>query len=443
MIERIGKSLSAFAQKYIPDPFIFAILLTAAAYVSALIFTDSGPGQVVEAWGKGFWELLAFGMQMCLVLVTGHALANSRPIRKAIVVVAGIPKTGAGAAATVTLVACISGLVNWGLALVVGALLAREMAFRGEEKGRRFHYPLLAAGGYAGLLVWHGGLSGSIPLLVATNGHFLEAKIGVVAVEQTLYSPMNIVLTLVLLAVIPLVMALVHPKTDVKTISDFHLRTEESECEVCAETLAQKFEYSRLVSILPGLFGLIFLVRQTVETGFHPDLNMVNLSFLSLGLICHDNLHTYLRAVTEGAKACAGIILQFPFYAGIMGIMKYTGLMKIMSMAVAGHVGPTLLPVVTFLSAGVVNLFVPSGGGQWAVQGPVAVEATKLLGASMPKTIMAVAYGDEWTNMFQPFWALALLGITKLRASDIMGYTLLMMFVAMPIFVLALLLLPA
>lgn len=425
-----------------PDPFIFAVLLTVLAFFLAWGFTSSGPSEVIGAWGKGFWELLSFAMQMCLVLVTGHAAASSRPVKKLISGLASIPKSGPAAVAMVAIVASIAGLLNWGLGIIIGALLAREVALKGNERGLAFHYPLLAAAGYAGLLIWHGGLSGSAPLIVATKGHFLEDKIGIIGVSQTLYSPLNIIVSILLLTSIPLVALLLHPKKNIKTAQDFGVVPEQDKDYPRPQTPSEWIERSRVISVVAGLLGIVFLARHVVQNGFKPDLNLVNLAFLSIGLLLHQSPKSYLEAVSEGAKACSGIILQFPFYAGIMGIMKYTGLMKIMAVALAGNVGPALYPVVTFFSAGIVNIFVPSGGGQWAVQGPIAVEVAQQLGVPISKILMAVAYGDEWTNMFQPFWALALLGITRLRAGDIMGYTMLFLVASLPIFVLALLLVP-
>ncbi len=444
MIERFGNRMTAWARRWIPDPFIFAVVLTVVAFGLALGATDSTVWQALDGWGKGFWELLAFGMQMCLVLVTGHALASSGPVKRGIAWLAALPRTGPGAAALVALVAGVSGLLNWGLGLVVGALLARETAVRGDARGLRLHYPLLAAAGYVGLLVWHGGLSGTVPLVIATPGHFLENAIGVIPVSRTLFSPLNVTVALGLLLAIPLVCAGLHPGEGIRTAADFGVFGDEGHAPETLEerSPARRIERSRAVSLGAGLLGLAYLARTIWVDGFHPNLNFVNLAFLSLGLLLHRSPATYLAAVAEGARACAGIILQFPFYGGIMGVMKYTGLMTAMAAAATQHVGPTLYPIVTFLSAGIVNLFVPSGGGQWAVQGPIAVEAARLLHLSIPRTAMAVAFGDEWTNMLQPFWALALLGITRLRAGDIMGYTLVFLLCSLPIYLLALLAVP-
>ena len=130
-------------------------------------------------------------------------------------------------------------------------------------------------------------------------------------------------------------------------------------------------------------------------------------------------------------------------YSGvpIFGVMKYSGLITVVAGWVASISSARTLPLATFLSAGAVNLFVPSGGGQWGVQGPVVVEAAQSLDADLGRAQMGLAYGDEWTNMLQPFWALPLLALTGLRARDIMGYCAALMLLVTPIFVAALLLL--
>ncbi len=443
MVERLGNRMSDWARKWVPDPFVLAVALTLVTLVLALLVTDATWWQALDGWGKGFWELLAFGMQMCIVLVTGHALASSGPVRRGIAWLAERPGTPRSAVAMVAAAAAVSGLLNWGLGLIVGALLARETAVRGEARGLRLHYPLLAAAGYVGLLVWHGGFSGSVPLLIATKGHFLEASIGVVPIRDTLFSPLNVTVALALLVLIPAVSAALHPRERVRTARDYGVQVEEPEAEANQDgSPARRIERHRAVSLAAGALGAAYLGRTVWMNGFHPDLNLVNLAFLSLGLLLHEHPAAYVAAVADGARACAGIILQFPFYGGIMGVMKYTGLMTAMAAAATHHVGPALYPMVTFLSAGVVNLFVPSGGGQWAVQGPIAVEAARMLHLAIPRTAMAVAFGDEWTNMLQPFWALALLGITRLRAGDIMGYTLIYLVVSLPVYLLALAFVP-
>jgi len=453
MIRRMGEYFTGWAKKYMPDPFLFAILLTFLTFVLGLIFTKSGPLDMLKHWHKGFWSLLAFAMQMCLILVTGYALATTRVIRRAIDALADLPKTTAGAAYLICLVAIIAAYINWGLGLIVGALMARQVGLRAFEKGIPMHYPLLGAAGYIGLAVWHGGFSGSAPLLVATKGHFLEKQIGLIPVVDTLFSPLNIVVAIFLIIVLPYLVRFLTPSqgAEVTTIDQvlpdlqslLKERAGGGEVKVQADSVAAKLENSTIIALIIGLMGLIVVIWYFATQGFKLDLNIVNFTFLFVGLLLHGTPINYVRAVIEGAKACAGIILQFPFYAGIMGMMSYSGLIVVMAGWFVAISNATTYPIWTYISACLVNIFVPSGGGQWAVQGPVMVEAAKTLQVSYAKTVMAVAYGDQWTNLFQPFWALPLLGVTGLKVRQIMGYCMAVMFIGLIFFILALAFLPA
>jgi short-chain fatty acids transporter len=441
MIERLGNYFSKWAHKYMPDPMIFAILLTFLTYILGIIFTKHGPFQMILDWYKGFWTLLSFAMQMCVILVTGYALATTPVIQRFLRWLAGIPKSSAGAAFLVAITAVIAGLINWGLGLIVGAILALEVARQGLANNRKFHYPLLVAAGYMGLAVWHGGLSGSAPLLVATKGHFLEKQIGIIPVSETIGSSLNITVMILMIIVIPVILYLMAPKDESRVTP---IRPEL--CEVGAGptipekewTIADTLENSMVLSMIMALGGVIYLVYYFVTKGADLNLNIVNFTFLIVGIILHKRPIAYVRAVAEGVRGCAGIILQFPFYAGIMGMMKFSGLVIVIAGWFVAISNGTTYPVFTYISACIVNLFVPSGGGQWAVQGPIMVKAAQTLHFSIPKTIMALAYGDQWTNLFQPFWALPLLGICGLRARDIMGYCMAVMFIGIPIYIIVL-----
>ncbi len=450
MIRRMGDYFSNWAEKYMPDPFLFAVILTFLTLILGVIFTDSSFFDMFKHWNKGFWTLLQFSMQMCLILVTGYALATTKPVRKGIDLLAGIPKTSGGAAALVCAVAIVAAYVNWGLGLIVGALMAREVAIRGYERGIPMHYPLLGTAGYIGLACWHGGFSGSAPLLVATEKHFLVDKIGIVPVSHTLFSPLNIVVAVCLVVLLPCLMRMLTPTdpakmlTVDKVIPDLDTRNKNHEEAGQEErTPAYFLEHSVVISMLIGFMGLVIVGWHFATKGFQLNLNIVNFTFLFVGIILHGRPINYVNAIADGTKGCAGIILQFPFYSGIMGMMKFSGLVLVISGWFVTVSNQATFPILAFLSAGLVNIFVPSGGGQWAVQGPVLVNTAQALGVSIPKTIMALAYGDQWTNLFQPFWALALLGLTGLKARQIMGYAMATMFVGIIFFVAALLILPA
>lgn len=448
MIRAMGSAFDGLARKWMPDPMLFAILLTFITYVIGLVLTTSGPFEMIQHWYKGFWELLAFAMQMCLILVTGHALATSPLVRRGIEHLAEIPKKQAGAVFLVGLIAAIAAWVNWGLGIIVGALIAREVGRSAELRGIPVHYPLLGAAGYAGFLTWHGGLSASAPLLVATEKHFLVNEIGIIPSSQTLFSPMNIIISIVLVLLIPTICMLMAPKdkNEIERITDINpdlVKKEEISVMPREQmVIADKLENSMVISGIIGVAGMIYVIWFFFTQGFKLDLNIVNFTFLFLGILFQRTPINYIRAAGEGASACAGIIVQFPFYAGIMGMMKYSGLVAIIAGWFVAISSEATYPIFTFLSAGLVNLFVPSGGGQWAVQGPIMVAAAKTMDFNMNKTIMAVAYGDQWTNMLQPFWALALLGITKLKAREIVGYTMVVMVVSAVVFILGLWFLP-
>lgn len=416
-------------QRYLPDPFIFVIILTFVVFGLGLIFTDSGPYQMVQHWGNGFWGLLSFTMQMVLVLLTGHVLASSYIFKKGLGALASYAKSPGQAIVIVTIVSMIASLINWGFGLVIGALFAKELAKRVEN----VDYRLLIASAYSGFLVWHGGISGSVPLTIATPGHFTEDLIGIVPTSETIFSTFNLVIVLGLLVTIPIINRLSMPSKEQTITVDPALLQDDIQAatiEKAALTPADKLENSKWISLLIGLLGIVFLFYYFANNGFKLNLDIVNFLFLFLGILFHGTPKQFLDAVLNAVKGTSGIIIQFPFYAGLMGMMTTSGLAAVISDAFIAISNDFTFPMLAFLSAGIVNFFVPSGGGQWAVQGPIMLEAATQIGASLPKTAMAVAWGDAWTNMIQPFWALPALAIAGLKAKDIMGYLVMVLLVS-------------
>lgn len=429
MFKKFTNACVAVVQKYLPDPFLFAAILTFIVFLAGVFVTGQSPLAMIVHWGDGFWGLLAFSMQMALVLVTGHTLANAPIIKKGLRKLASIPKTPMQAILAVTFVAIVACWINWGFGLVIGALYARELA----RQIKTVDYRLLIASAYSGFVVWHSGISGSIPLKLATAGEGLsEATAGVVtspiSTSETIFSPYNLIIFGIILLTMPFINRAMHPKPeDVVSVDPELLVDEDLSVEVENPTFADKMENSSILSILIGAMGLVFIVNYFINNGFDLNLNIVNFIFLFLGIILHGTPRKFLDAIIIATRGTAGIVLQFPFYAGIMGMM--TGLSPSgSSLAIAisnGFVSisnETTFPFFSFLSAGVVNFFVPSGGGQWAVQAPIMMPASAELGVSAAKTGMSIAWGDAWTNLIQPFWALPALGIAGLGARDIMGY---------------------
>ncbi|MBQ72795.1 MAG: hypothetical protein CMJ67_07800 [Planctomycetaceae bacterium] len=453
LVSGLGLLVTRTIGRWIPDPFILAIGLTALTALLALLlpgtFENREPADVdrskldllLEAWwGKdGLWALLSFSMQMALVLVTGYALAASPPVKKAINAIADLPKSTASAVTLVAFVAVFTGLVNWGLALVVGALLARAVGRSLERRGISCHYPLIAAAGYLGLLVWHGGFSGSAPLTMTTEEAALkilpaelvaEHAAGGVPLSETLLSPMNLFVSLGLLVIAPLACLLLTPTNPSEAKGPRDLGIEFTD-EKPAQDDASLFEMVLGIGLgVAFLAGFIHYLSGDGGGISRLGLNQINAAMLGLGLILHRSPLRYLRAVEDAARGAAGILVQFPLYAGVMGIMAASGLLAMFADVANQLSTPQTLPLFTATSAAVVNIFVPSGGGQWAVQGPIAMVAGAEDGVPLGKMIMSVAYGDQLTNMLQPFWALPLLAITGVKARDIVGYTALVMIVA-------------
>lgn len=406
-------------ERYLPDPYIFVAILTLIVFLLGLGFTDSSPLDMVVHWGDGFWGLLAFTMQMVIVLVAGHVLASSPVFKKLLSSMASLAKSPGSAILLVTVVSLIACWINWGFGLVIGALFAKEIA----KKVTTVDYRLLIASAYSGFIIWHGGLGGSIPLSIATADHPFSGIMGVVPTSETIFSTYNLVIIAILFITVPLLNRFMMPKpTDTVSIDPKLL---EEKIEVQQEemlTPASRLENSYILSMLIGALGLVYLIQHFASKGFDLNLNIVNLIFFIMGIIFHGTPKRFLAAVANAVKTAGGIIIQFPFYAGIMGMMVASGLAGVMSEWFVSISTESTFPVFTFFAAGLVNFFVPSGGGQWAVQAPIMLEAAQTLGVSYSKTAMAIAWGDAWTNMIQPFWALPALAIAGLRAKDIMGY---------------------
>ena len=421
-------------QRWLPEPFIFAIVLTFVAAVIAIPVCHQTPLEVVWNWGGGVWNLLAFAMQMALVLVCGSALAAAPAVKRSIEALARVPKTPAAAIALVTAVSAIACWLNWGFGLIVGVIFAKEIA----RQLQGVDYRLLIASAYSGFVVWHAGLSGSIPLTMATPGEALTkatngALSSPVPVSQTILDPHNLVMVLLVMVAITVANTLMHPRqgavsVDPSLLSD-QLELSERSDQSVKPTPAQRLEHSPVLSWLIALMFVAFLVVRLGFRGGSLDLGAVIMIFLSLGLMLHGTPVAYVRAFGKAAAGASGIILQFPFYAGIMGIITGMGASGICMGTVLADAcirisNPTTYPLLTFLCAAVLNLFVPSGGGHWAIQAPIMFTAGADLGVDPGLTGTAIAWGDAWTNLIQPFWALPALAIAKLSAKDIMGFCL-------------------
>ena len=406
-------------EKYLPDPYIFVAILTVLVVLLGVGFTESTPLDMVIYWGNGFWGLLAFTMQMVIVLTAGHVLAHSPLFKKFLFSIARRIKTPGMAIIIVTFVSLVACWINWGFGLVIGAIFAKEIA----RHVKKVDYRLLIASAYSGFMIWHGGLAGSIPLSVATEGHPFQDIMGVIPTSDTLFTPYNLFIVIVILITLPFFNRWMMPREEETVEVDPSLLVdEEQKLPPPEKTFASWSERSYILTVFIGLIGLTYLIYHFATKGFALDLNIVNTIFIILGIILHGTPQRFLAATQNAIKTAGGIVFQFPFYAGIMGMMQYSGLAAVFSEWFIAISNDTTFYLFTFYSAGLVNFFIPSGGGQWAVQAPIMLEAAQTLGADYAKTAMAIAWGDAWTNMIQPFWALPALAIAGLKAKDIMGF---------------------
>ncbi|EYT52458.1 MULTISPECIES: short-chain fatty acid transporter [Kocuria] len=425
-IARAMRPVNSVVEKYIPSALNFAILLSVAVGLMALLLTDAGPADVLRGWGEGLAGLLAFMTQMALILLLGHALANTRPVRRLLGALAQVPRTPLQAYVFVFLVAAAASLITWGLGLVVGALLARDVAAAGDRRGLELSFPMLVASGFSGFVVWHMGYSGSGPLTAATPGSFIEEQLGrTVPITETTFSAWNLTAVVATVVLVALALWLIAPRV----VDPAHRMTaaalaasEQTVTEEEVVTPADRLDASRVPTLVVGLALAGYLVLHFAEGGT-VTLDVVNWMFLGLIFLLARNAFEVMALIKNAAANVGDILLQFPLYAGIMGMMAATGLIQVLSDSVVAVATPQTLGLLAFLSAGLVNFFVPSGGGQVAVQAPILLDAGARLDVDPAVVIMAISYGDQWTNMIQPFWALPLLAIAGLKIRDILGYT--------------------
>ncbi len=442
---RIALALTRWSERWIPSSFVIAILLTFLVFVLAIALTPATALQCVTFWGDGFWELLSFAMQMTLIMVSGYVVAASPPVDRALTRLARLPR---GPRSCVMLMAFLSmalGMLHWGLSIVVSALMVRRFA-RHEP---RVDYRLLVTAGYLGMgLTWHAGLSASAPLLVATPGHFLEKQMGVVPLGQTIFSPFNLILAFIVLGVFTLLIPLLHPRPGRALTVDPALLAEEAPRDGDAFTgrtstsasgptsasasgpalagFATWIDHWPVLGWLVGATGFVWLVQYFHGHGWTAvTLNVVNFTYLMLGVALHGRASRLVASAEEGMKLAGGVVLQFPFYAGIYGIIRGSGLTEVIGRAFAEAATARTYPLFVYWYSGLVNYFVPSGGSKWAIEAPYILAAGDLLQVAKPKIVLAYAWGDMLTDVIQPFWALPLLKAARLDFRHILGYAML------------------
>jgi short-chain fatty acids transporter len=426
MLSRLAIRLSEMTERFIPSAFAIALVLTFFTFGLAMTTAGAPPSRVIIEWGNGFWTLVPFAMQMALVVLSGYLVSTAPIVDRAFARLAALARTPRGAVILMALVSMGLAWVHWGLSLVGCAMFVRHVV-RAEP---RVDYRLLVCAAYFGMgATWHAGLSASAPLLVATPGHFLEPTIGIIPVSATIFSPFNLGLTLVVVTLLVVLAGILHPPPEATRPIDPQLldRLERFEPPPppMAPTVASRIDHSRLLTSLIAACGGAWLVWYFGTKGFALTLDVLNFAFLMLAILLHPSAASVLAAAERGAGLLSGVVLQFPFYAGMYGVIQGTGLAQIFGETIARLATPETLPLWLYWYSGLVNYFVPSGGSKWAIEAPYLVDAAMRLGVPTPQVVLAYAWGDMATDIIQPFWALPLLAAARIDFRDIMGYALL------------------
>jgi short-chain fatty acids transporter len=437
----VGAFVALF-ERILPDPYLLAVILTLLTAVLALIFAPHhAPMQLLGAWYDGIFKILEFAFQMILILVTGYALANAKPVRRVLESIAALATTPRQAIVITFLVSAIACWLNWGFGLIVAALMAREIA-----KRVRVDFGWLVAAAYSGFLIWASGLSSSIALAQATPNSDLNIvhKLtgAIVPLTQSIFTAFNLVPVVVLLVAIPIIYTLMQPPQSAAVFADAdRLRSEDQPPAVSSSgrTFASALENAWILNLILALAGIAYVGITWATTGFSLDIKSVIFIFLIFGLLLHWRPIAYVKAVNSAARITGPLMLQYPLYGGIMGMMTGTGLAGVIAQGFVAFSTAATLPFFSYLASVIISLFVPSGGGHWAVQGPFVVPAAIHLHASQAASSMGVAMGEEVANMIQPFWALPIIAIAGISIRRVMGFTVISFFCALVVYGLALL----
>ena len=444
MLLKFGEKFTDIFKRIMPDSFVFALLLTLVTGLSAVIFVDSNLLEILDSWYKGFWELLEFGMQITLIIVTGYSIALSSFTDKILNKVSQKISSPLQVYLTVIILGVLLSMISWGMVVIV-AVLARELALR--VKG--INYPFLIACTYLSFTSWVTGLSSSIPLLMNTKNNFLikEGVLNeVIPTSLTLGSNLNFIIIFIYVIIVPFIIFILIPKSSKnKELKDL-IVNDQTNKEISIEeeanlyrskknTFSDKLNHSRLLQNIIFIMGICYLIYYFNSNGFDLNLNIMIFIFIILGLALHQTPKRYAISMKRASNNVYGIIFQFPFYAGIMGIMLYTGLGESFSNWIASNATISNFPYYSYLIGGLVNFAIPSGGGEFAVIGPSIIEAAKQLAISLPpeqmteyiaRTALSIAYGESLTNLLQPFFLLIVLPVmgsgTRIEARDVMGY---------------------
>ncbi|KVE24535.1 serine--pyruvate aminotransferase [Burkholderia singularis] len=412
-------------ERMIPDPFVLALLITAIVALASLLFAPNASFHaIVGGWYKGFFDILTFTIQMTLVFITGHALAHAPAVQRSFCAVVSIARTPVQAATLTFLSVAVLSFFNWALGLVIGAMLAREVA-----KRMRVDFAWMVAAGFSGWVVWGSGISSSIALAQSTHGNpmnVVERLTGhLLPLSSTVFTAFNLIPTLVMLVAMPIVFAALKPRDeDVIALADMGGADAPRPTRPAGKlSPAQWLEYSWVGSAFVGAIGISLLLLSQRGHVVFSGANAVIFVMLAVGVVLHGCPLAYAHAIRSAARQTGSLLLQYPMYGAIMGMMDATGLPGVIAHGFIAVSNTHTLPFWSYVCSVVVTFLIPSGGGHWAVQGPFVIPAAVMLHASVPATTMSVAMGEQVSNMMQPFWAAPVVAMAGIGVQRVLGYT--------------------
>jgi short-chain fatty acids transporter len=438
---RLGATLADWSEKWFPDAYVFAAIAVLIVAVAALAMRRT-PTQISVDFGTSFWNLIPFTMQMAFVVIGGYIVAVSPPVRKVIVVLARFPKTPKVAVAYVAFLAMLASLISWGFSMIFAGILLREISKR--VKG--VDYRAMGAAGYLGLgSIWALGLSSSSALLMATKGSIPPGLLGisgVLSLKMTLFTWQNLVMILVLMVVSVWICYVSTPTAEhAKTAEMAGIQYQEPLGSLGkAQTPGEKLEYSPVLTWVLVAIGIIYLINVFRTKGGLAalDLNTYNFMFLIAGMLLHWSPRSFLNAAAKAVPMTGGVLLQFPLYAGIFGILMGSHMNEVLARWFVSISTHGTLPLVGGIYSAILGLFLPSGGGKWVVEAPYLLDAAKVLHVNMAWMVQVYNAAEALPNFINPFWMLPLMGLTGVKARDLAGYSTLQLLFHAPIVLLML-----
>ncbi len=437
-LARFGLGLANWSERWFPDPLVFALLGIVFVFLAGLCLHESASKLAVQGV-KNFWTLVPFTMQMVMIIIGGYVVATTPLVNRLIVALARVPKTGRGAIAMIALFSMLTSLISWGLSLIFSGLLTREMARR--VKG--MDYRAAGAASYLGLgATWALGLSSSAAMLMATKSSIppaLFAVSGLIPLRQTLFLWQSMTMAAVLVVVSVAIAYLSAPSPEnARTAEQFGI-TDDIRPQVAEKRTkpGEWLEYSPLLTVFVGALMVWYLIdffRTSPQGALAAlDLNTYNLIFITAGLLLHWKPRNFVRSVADAVPATGGVLIQFPFYAVIFGMIVGTGISTWLADLFARVTTHGTYPLLVALYSAILGTFVPSGGSKWIIEAPYVLQAANLHQVHLGWVVQIYNAAEALPNLVNPFWMLPLLGILKLKARDLVGYTVLQMFIHIPI----------